>query len=189
MLTVSFLALAVATAPAGPQSKTADKPPVSFGLEASSEYHWPLYVLSSPGVQKELKLTKEQIAKLEPLQAELKKRVEATVLVPVNKIPAEQKKVGEGADQAVAAELTPEQRPRDRQIVWQVMEFNGGVVGMATNPVFAKEVGLNGEQQKKAKQYYDEYYKAWLKLVQMNPGGNAPIPGADKIYDQANEKA
>lgn len=191
MLVVSFLALTVAAPPADPPPKqpAPAKPPVVFGLEASSEYHWPLYVLSSPGVQKELKFTREQVAKLAPLQAELKKRVEAGVNLPANRIAAHNKKVGEWADQAVADLLTAEQKPRHRQIVWQVLEFNGGVVGMATNPVFAREVGLSGEQQKKAEQFYAEYYKAWLKLVKMNPGGNAPIPGEEKLYEQANEKA
>jgi hypothetical protein len=183
------LALVVPAQPPAKQPPAKQPADVSFGLEASSEYHWPLYVLTSPDVQKELKLTREQLRAFAALQPELKKRVEAGFTLPTNRIIAHNKEVGRWADRAVAERLTADQYPRYRQIVWQVLEFNGGPLGMASNPVFSKEIGFTPEQIKKAEQIAAEYYKAWKKLALAGPLGNAPVPGADKLSEDANEKA
>ena len=167
------------------------KPEVGFGLSPQSEYHWPLYVLTSPDVQKELKLTKEQIAKIDGLQKELGKKVmDGAATLPVAKLKAHFLACGQWADKAVADLLTTEQRPRHRQIVWQVQECSsGGVRGMAANPVFAREVGLTADQQKQAAKIEADFRAAWLKLVQAGPGRNAPLPGEDALVKKSEEAA
>ena len=67
------------------------------------------------------------------------------------------------------------------------MEFNGGVRGMAPNPVFAKEVGLSADQLKQAKKIDADYQAAWLKLVRANPNGNAAPPGEEELTKKYEE--
>src|SRR5262249_15554931 len=86
--------------------------------------------------------------------------------------------------------LTADQRPRHRQIVWQVLEFNGGVRGMVANPIFAKEVGLTANQQKQGQKINADHQAAWIKLVQANPlVGNGPVPGEDALTKKSEEAA
>ena len=194
---MNALLVFVLIAPIAQEPKPKDPPPkepakaeVGFGLSPQSEYHWPLHVLTSPDVQKELKLTREQIAKLDGLQAELGKKVNAgAATLPVAKLNAHFLACGQWADKAVADLLTTEQRPRHRQIVWQVLEFNGSVSGMVADPVFAKELGLTADQQKQAKKIEADFKAAWLKLTQANPGGNAPLPGEDALVKKYEEAA
>jgi hypothetical protein len=170
-----------------PPAKPAE---VGFGLSAESEYHWPLHLLRSPDVQKELRVTKEQLTKLDGLEAELKKKVEAGSRLPAARMKAHFATVTTWADKAAADLLTTEQRPRHRQILWQVLEFNGGVRSMAANPVFAKEVGLTADQLKQARKIEADYYAGWQKLVKANPlVGNGPVPGEEALAKKAEDAA
>jgi hypothetical protein len=189
-LLVALALVAPAQPPAKPPAKQPAKPPAEawFGIPANSTYHWPAHVLTSADVQKELKLTRAQLAKLPPIRAELDRRVQRSGTLPPAKLEPYFVEAGKWADKAVAGVLTEEQRPRHRQITWQVLEFLGGPVGMATNPVFAREIGLSADQVKRAEKVQAEYQAAWQRLVQANPlAGNAPIPGADQLQAKADE--
>lgn len=174
-------ALVAAAAPAPP------KPPeVGFGVPARTEYHWPFYVLESPGVRKELGLTEAQVAKLDALRPAIQKRVEAGLDLPPGRLPAHQKEFGAWLDRSVAGVLTAGQLPRYRQVVWQVLEFNDGPVALAANPVFARELGLTAEQARKARQVEADYARAWDRLVRANPGRAGALPGEDELVAGAN---
>ena len=61
-------------APTAAQPKEQPKPaPEGFGVTTQTELYWPFWVTASPDVQKELKLTKEQIKALDDVQDDLKK--------------------------------------------------------------------------------------------------------------------
>jgi hypothetical protein len=183
--------LAPAQAPKEPPKSDAKPAAVAgFGLDAASEFYWPTYLLLSPDVAKELKVTKEQAKLIEGVQAELKKvAAEVGGLAPA----AARKHVAAmtaWADKSLAGVLDPEQRVRHRQILWQVLEFTGGVRAMTNNPAFAKEVGLSADQQRKARKIEADFQAAWLKLVRTNPaGGNGPVPGEEALAKKANEDA
>lgn len=186
----SLLAFAlIAPAQSKPKDppKPADAP--TFGIPVNSEYYWPVHLLTSPDVQKELKLSKEQVKLAEGMRPELKKAGEAMGTL----TPAQAKKytaeMTTWAEKSLADLLSPEQRTRHRQILWQVLEFNGGVRGMAANPVFAKDVGLTADQQARAKKIEADYQAAWMKLVRANPGGNAAIPGEEALAKKYEEAA
>lgn len=187
MHAVLVLALAVPAA----QPKAPPKAPVEgFGHVADTELHWPFFVCSSPDVQKELKLTKEQIAAFDGAQADLKKATSDLGLLTPAQMKAQVAKLTKWADETVAAVLAPEQQKRHRQLVWQISEFNGGVRGMAANPVFAREVGLTADQLKQAKKIDADYQAGWLKLVRANPGvGNGPVPGEEELAKKCEEAA
>ena len=94
------------------------------------------------------------------------------------------------AEKSVAGVLNEEQRSRHRQILWQVLEFNGGVRALTNNPTFAKEVGLSVDQQQKAMKIEADFQAAWLKLVRANPvGGNGPVPGEEALTKKCEEDA
>ncbi|MBX9625015.1 MAG: hypothetical protein K2X82_14505 [Gemmataceae bacterium] len=160
-----------------------------FGLPVQTDYHWPFYVLESPGVRKELGLTDAQVAKLDALRPELQRRMEAAFALPVNRIAAHQREVGVWLDRAVAGVLTADQRPRYRQVVWQVLEFEQGPVHLAANPAVARELGLTAEQARKARQVQADYQRDWARLVRANPGGTAARPGEEELFDKANAAA
>lgn len=174
-----------------PKPKAAD--PAPFGITADSEYYWPTHlILASPDVQKELQVTKEQLGQIEKIQAELK-TVGATIggLTPAQ-ARNQTAKMTKWAEQSLAGALTADQQKRHRQILWQVLEFNGGVRGQAANDVFAKEVGLSADQLKKAKKIEADYLAAWQRLVRANPvaaGGNGPVPGEEELAKKAEEAA
>jgi hypothetical protein len=180
--------VAQAPKPKDPPAKAAEV--AGFGLSAESEFHWPFYITKSPDVQKELKLSKEQLAAFDGAQADLKKSVAAMAGLTPAQTKAYAAKLTKWADETVAAILTAEQQKRHRQIVWQVLEFTGGVRGMAASPVFAKEVGLTADQQKQARKIEADYYAGWQKLVRANPlVGNGPVPGEEELAKKAEEAA
>jgi hypothetical protein len=159
-----------------------------FGLTAETEFHWPFFIASSPDIQKELKLSKEQITAFNEVQAELKKSTADLGLLTPAQARTHVAKVTTWADETVGTLLMPEQQKRHRQLVWQVLEFNGGVRVMAANPAFAKEIGLSADQLKQAKKIDADYYTAWMKLVRANPLiGNGPVPGEEELSKKSNE--
>ena len=184
MLATSVLALALA-APAQdpPKAKPAE---LRFGTPANSLYYWPVNVLTSPDVQKELKITKEQLAKLETVRAELDKRVQKGFTLPIAKMDAYYMELGGWADKQLAALVTAEQLPRYRQIVWQAMEHVDRVPGMAANPAFAQAIGMSAEQLKRAQKVRADATAAYMRLARANPGGNAIPPGGDKVLADAD---
>jgi hypothetical protein len=172
-----------------PKPKAAD--PAPFGITADSEYYWPTHlVLASPDVQKELQLTKEQLGHIEKIQAELKRVGETIGGLKPAQAKSYTTKMTKWAEQSLAGALTTDQQTRHRQILWQVLEFNGGIRGQAANDVFAKEVGLTADQLKKAKKIEADYYSAWQKLVRANPlVVNATVPGEEELAKKAEEAA
>lgn len=181
MLASAVLALTLA-APAPP--KAADP---WFGIPVLAPEYWPVHILDSEDVQKELKLTPPQLKKLGGLKAELKTRVEKGFNLPTGKMPAYQDELGKWADKALAGVLTAEQSPRHRQITWQVLEYLGGVGGMASNPAFARVIGLTPDQRKRLAKIDADFEAAYKKLPQ--PLGNAPVPGADRLRANADAAA
>jgi hypothetical protein len=182
MFVSPVLALALA-APAAEAPKAADP---WFGIPAPAPEYWPVFVLDSEDVQKELKMTPEQLKKLDALKAELTARVQKGFTLPVAKINAYYVELGKWADKALAGVLTAEQLPRHRQIVWQVLEHVEGIPGMAANPAFAKAIGLSTEQHKRAEKLRADLTTAYMKLARANPGGNAVPPGGEKLLANAN---
>jgi hypothetical protein len=187
MHVVLVLALTVPAA----QPKEPPKQPVEgFGLTAETELHWPFWITAAPDVQKELKLTKDQITAFERAGADLKKGTAELGLLTPAQMKAQVAKLTKWADETVATVLTPEQQKRHRQLVWQVTEFNGGVRAMAANSVFAKEVGLTADQLKQARKIDADYYSGWQKLVRANPAvGNGPVPGEEELAKKAEDAA
>ena len=189
MTAVLVFALIAPTAqPKSQPPKTPD--PVGFGLVADSEFHWPFYITKSPDVQKELKLSKEQLAAFDGAEADLKKSVADLGGLKPAQAKTYAAKVTKWADETVAAVLKTEQQKRHRQIVWQVLEFTGGTRTLAANPVFAKEIGLTADQLKQAKKIDADYYAGWQKLVRANPlVGNGPVPGEEALAKKSEETA
>ena len=140
-------------------------------------------------MQKELKLSGPQLTAFDAAEADLKACV---IEFPLAAGPrkAQIAKVTKWADETVAAILTAEQQKRHRQIIWQVLEFNGGVRAMTANPAFAKEIGLTADQLKQAKKIEADYQAGWLKLVRANPAvGNGPVPGEEELAKKSDAAA
>jgi hypothetical protein len=170
------------------QSKTPEV--VGFGLPAESEFHWPFFIAKSPDVQKELKLSQEQVTAFDEVQAELKKSVADLGALKPAQAKAQVAKLTKWADETVGTLLMPEQQKRHRQIVWQVLEFNGGTLALFSLPAFAKEIGLSADQLKQGKKLEADYLAGWQKLVRANPGvGNGPIPGEAELAKKTEEAA
>jgi hypothetical protein len=186
MLVSAVVALVLA-APAAEPPKAADP---WFGIPAPAPEYWPLHILASEDVQKELKITPEQLKKIDALKAELSARLQKAATLPIAKIRPYQDELGKWADKALAGVLTGEQLPRHRQITWQVLEYLGGVTGMASNPAFARAIGLSADQQKRAAKIDADHQAAYMKLAQTaGPLGNAPVPGADRLRANADAAA
>jgi hypothetical protein len=162
-----------------------------FAYPARADRYLPLAVLQERSVQKELGLAPDQVKKVDGVQAELTKRLAKVGFLPIGQIPKYQADTGRWADKAIGGVLTDKQLPRYREVVWQMMEFTGGPIGMMTNPVFAKAIGVTADQQKKVAKIEADYQAAWEKLVKMNPfaGGNAALPGEEKLRKETDEKA
>ncbi len=181
-----FALIAPIAQPKNPPPKTSDA--VGFGLTADSEFYWPLYITKSPDVQKELKLSKEQLAAFDGAEADLKKSVVDLGGLKPAQARAYAAKLAKWADETVATVLKAEQQKRHCQIVWQVLEFTGGMRALAVNPAFAKEIGLTADQLKQAKKIDADYYVGWQKLVRANPiVGNGPVPGEDALAKKSEE--
>jgi hypothetical protein len=174
----------VLIAPGGdvPKPKEQLKPVAAgSGVAAETEFHWPFFVMRSPDVQKELKLSKDQIAAFDGAEADLKKCVDELPLDPRPR-KAQIATVTKWADETVAAILTREQQKRHRQIVWQVLECYNGPRALTANAEFAKEIGLTAEQLKRAKKIEEDFRADWHKLVQANPAvGTAAVPGGEEL--------
>src|SRR5262245_39817574 len=187
----ALLVLALLAPPADdPKPKEpAKSAPAGFGLTTETEFYWPFFVLTSPDVQKELKLTQPQIKALNDAQADLKKCVEE---YPLQAGPRRMQiaKVTKWADETAAAILDRDQQKRHRQILWQVLECYGGPRALTANPEFAKTIGLTADQQKQAKKIEADYQTGWLKLVRANPlVGNGPVPGEEELAKKSDEAA
>ena len=87
-------------APAAEAPKAADP---WFGTPALAPEYWPIHILDSEDVQKELKITPEQLKKLGALKAELTARVQKGINLPIGKIRAYQDELGKWADKALGA--------------------------------------------------------------------------------------
>jgi len=176
--------------PKDPPAKQPAKAEIAFGLTADSKYYWPFHIIQSPDVQKELKLTKQQLKAFETAQADLEEATRELPLLKPAQAKAQAAKVTKWAEETVVAILTPEQQKRHRQILWQVLESGGGAYGQAANPVFAKEVGLTADQVKQAKKIETDYLAAWQKMALANPlAGNMPLPGEEELRKKAEDAA
>jgi eukaryotic-like serine/threonine-protein kinase len=140
-----------------------------FGREPLRE------LLRQESVQKELKLTPEQMMKLQQISEKMRKKFRATVQASDGDLKKVQALMAEN-EKACAAVLTPDQGERLKQIFYQ----RQGALALA-DPEVAKPVQLSDLQQKKIREINEETGRQvsdlWSAAAATNPYGAAyPYP-------------
>lgn len=125
-------------------------------------------VLSIPEVQKELKLSDEQLSKLkDALGKVIEKYKDDSAKLQRMSTEEQQKKLREinmEGDKAVAGVLDARQLKRFRQIEWQMQR-----IGALGDPNLQKELKLSDEQKKKLEDIFNDAGKKGQELAK-NPG-------------------
>lgn len=156
-----MLSLTVVLALAGHQPAQAKPDVPGFGFPADSISYWPIFTLTREPIQKELKLTAAQIAAAKKIHDDLGKAIDAAGDKFDGKIPAKlHAEFAAQVDRGIAELLTADQKRRHRQLTWQVAECSVRASEMATNPVFASELGLTAPQKKAVAEIRAEYVRA-----------------------------
>jgi Spy/CpxP family protein refolding chaperone len=127
-------------------------------------------VLSSPEVQKELKLSDEQLSKLKDVLGKVMDKHKDDIARLQKMSPQEQQKkfqeISQEGDKAVAGVLDARQLKRFRQIEWQLQG-----VGALADPTLQKELKLSDDQKKKLEDVFKEAGKKQQELLR-NPGAS-----------------
>jgi Spy/CpxP family protein refolding chaperone len=125
-------------------------------------------VLSNPDVQKELKLSDEQVNKLKDAIGKVMDKYKDDFAKLQRMTPEEQQKkfheISQEGDKAVAGILDAGQMKRYRQIEWQLQG-----IGALVDPTLQKELKLSDEQKKKLDDIFKEAGKKQQELMR-NPG-------------------
>jgi Spy/CpxP family protein refolding chaperone len=128
----------------------------------------PGFLLMNPGVQKELKLSDDQVSKLKDAMGKVREDHKEDFEKIREASPEERQKVmravGEETRKAIAGILDAKQMKRLKQIEWQV----GGTRALE-DPEVQKELKLSDEQKKKLKTIFEDSNKQIRELFQ---GGN-----------------
>jgi len=136
-------------------------------------------VLSSPEVQKELKLSDEQVSKLKDVLGKVMDKYKDDISKLQRMSPEEQQKkfqeISQEGDKAVAGVLDARQLKRFRQIEWQLQG-----VGALRDPTLQKELKLSDDQKKRLEDVFKEAGKKQQELFR-NPG--ASREEAQKKYE------
>lgn len=124
--------------------------------------------LSDPNVQKELKLSDDQISKLKDALGKVMDKYKDDIANFQRMSPSEQQKkieeIRDGGKKAVAGILDAKQRKRYQQIEWQ----NAGI-GALSDPDLQKELKLSDEQKKKLAGIFSEAQKKAREMSQKPP--------------------
>lgn len=130
-------------------------------------------VLSMPQVQKELKLSDDQITKLKDALGKVMSNYRDTFTKLQRMSPEEQQKtfkaLNEESQKAIGGVLKPEQLKRYKQIQWQMSGF-----GAIQDPELQKELKLSDEQKKKLDSHFKDATKQ-LQDVSKNPGTSREV--------------
>ena len=140
------------------------------GLVVAQEQPKPIIgvgtMLFHPDVQKELKLSDEQLGKLKDVLGKVMTKYEGDFAkfqkAPPSPEEAEKvsKALTEDSQQAIAGVLDAKQVKRFKQILWQSI----GITSLL-DPEVQKELKLSDEQTKKLTEIFKESGKKWLEMV------------------------
>ncbi|HMF10669.1 MAG TPA: hypothetical protein VKE94_00130 [Gemmataceae bacterium] len=119
----------------------------------------PVMLLGQESVQKELKLTDDQIKKVQELGEKMREKFQEIFGLDEAERPKKMQELNEENRKAIAAFLKPEQDKRLNQIIYQ----RQGPAAFA-NPEVAKALGLNAEQKDKVQTINQETGKAMREL-------------------------
>lgn len=118
-------------------------------------------LLRQESVQKELKLSNDQLKKVEELSEKMRGKMQDVFALEEPERGKRLQALNQENDKALAAILTPEQAKRLKQIVYQQQ----GTAALATQDV-AKELGLSDEQRKRIADISAETGRKTRELVQ-----------------------
>jgi type 1 glutamine amidotransferase len=108
-------------------------------------------LLGQEAVQKELKLSAEQVKKIAALSEKMREKMQDAFALDEPDRGKKLRELNQENDRALATLLTPGQAKRLKQIVYQQQ----GTAALAT-PDVAREIGLSGEQRQRIVQINDE---------------------------------
>jgi hypothetical protein len=144
-------------------------------------------LLTNPSVKKELKLTDDQLTKVQDALGKVQEKHKDSFTKFLQMSKEEQRKVvrsfTEDYNKAVASVLDANQVKRFKQIQWQLAG-----VGALEDPELQKSLKLSDDQQKKLTAMFEEFSK---KVQELSQGGN--VEGQrekfEKIRKDTEEKA
>jgi len=141
----------------------------------------PLMLLGQESVQKELKLTDEQVKKADELRQKTREKFQEIFGGDEAERPKKMQELNEENRKAIAELLSPEQNTRLKQIIYQQ---RGGTA--LTDPEVAKALGLSDEQQEKIKTINQETGAAMRELF---TPGQAPDDDTRKKMDELRKSS
>jgi type 1 glutamine amidotransferase len=136
----------------------------------------PAMLLGQESVRKELKLSAEQIKKVEELSDKMRAKMQDAFALEEPERGKKLQELNQENDKALAAVLAPEQAKRLKQIAYQQQ----GTAALATAEV-AKEIGLSDEQRKQIADINDETGRKTRELLQ--PGAKPDEATRAKIEE------
>jgi type 1 glutamine amidotransferase len=137
-------------------------------------------LLGQDAVQKELRLSADQLKKLEALSEKMRGKTQDAFALDEPERGKKLRELNQENDRALATVLSPAQAKRLKQIVYQQQ----GTAALAT-PAVAEEIGLSGEQRQRIAKINEETSTRLRELFR--PG--APPDGAARAKMQALRKA
>jgi Spy/CpxP family protein refolding chaperone len=145
-------------------------------------------MLMNPGVQKELKLSDDQVGKLKDALGKVRDNHKDD-FAKIREMSNEDrqklmKTVGEESHKAIAGVLDAKQMKRFKQIQWQV----GGANALG-DPEVQKSLKLSDEQKKKLKTIFTDSDKKMRELFQGGGGGEGAREKFQEIRKDTQEKA